>query len=309
MTEKEKNDLGTEYEKMMDNCTLCPRKCGVNRNAGQVGYCRVGSEIRIGRAALHLWEEPCLTGEQGAGAIFFAGCNLGCVYCQNYRISAGEASTAYSVSELAGCMMKLQEEGAACIDLVTPTHYVPQICAALQLAKQRGLHIPVVYNSSGYEEVAGLKLLEGLVDIYMPDFKYCSSVLSGQYSHAPDYFETAKKALDEMVRQTGEPEFDEKGIMRKGVLVRHLVLPEQTADSKAVIEYLYQTYGDRIYMSILNQYTPLKRVESLPPLNRKITEEEYEAVVDFAIELGVENGFIQEGETADESFIPEFGGE
>lgn len=292
----------------MNGCMLCPRKCGVDREHGERGICRETGRVRLARAALHMWEEPCISGEEGSGTVFFTGCNLRCVYCQNYALSRSERGKEISEERLAEIFLELQEKKANNINLVTPTHYIPQIIRALDTAKRRGLRLPVVYNSSGYERVESLRRLEGYVDIYLPDFKYWTLGLASRYSMAADYPQAARAAVSEMVRQTGDPEFDERGIMRKGVIVRHLLLPGCVEEGKAIVRYLYQTYGNAIYMSLMNQYTPLDTLDAgtYPELNRKVTEEEYDALVDYAIELGVENGFIQEGETAKESFIPPF---
>ena len=293
----------------MRDCTLCPRRCHVNRLQGQRGACGMTAELRIARAALHPWEEPCISGEQGSGTVFFSGCPLQCVYCQNHEIAAGRLGKPCTTEQLAETFLDLQAQHAHNINLVTPTHMMPRILDALQLAKEKGLRIPIVYNTGGYENPETLKLLEGWVDIYLTDFKYMSAALSGAYSHAADYAEMAKPALAEMVRQTGEARFSPDGMMRRGVIVRHLLLPGQTADSKTVVEYLYRTYGDKIWISLMNQYTPLEWVQEDPVLHRRVTQAEYDAVVDYAVELGVENGFTQEGEAASESFIPQFEGE
>jgi len=256
-----------------------------------------------------MWEEPCLSGKEGSGTVFFSGCAVGCVYCQNRNISKALAGKVITVERLAEIFLELQAQGANNINLVTPSHYVPQIIAALDLARPQGLTLPVVYNCGGYEKVETLKLLEGYVDIYLPDFKYMAAEPAVKYSNCRDYFPVAAKAIAEMVRQVKEAAFDERGIMQKGVIVRHLTLPGYLEDSKRIIKYLHETYGDRIYLSIMNQYTPVVRNTAYPELNRRISQEEYEELVDYAIGLGVENGFIQEGETALESFIPEFNGE
>lgn len=292
-------------------CNQCPRKCNKERREGDTdsyGYCQVSVRPKVARAALHFWEEPCISGEEGSGTVFFSGCNLRCVYCQNREIAAGVRGKEISVERLAEIFLKLQEKGANNINLVTPSHYYAQIKEALLLVKER-LHIPVISNTSSYESVEELKKMEGLIDIYLADFKYVSRELADKYSHAKDYPQVATAALSEMFRQVGEPEFDERGIMKKGIIVRHLLLPGCKEDSKAVLNYLYETYGDSVFISIMNQYTPLSHVEGYPELNRRVTEEEYEEIVDYAIELGIENGFIQEGETAEESFIPAFDGE
>ncbi len=291
-----------EYYK---DCTLCPRNCNVNRVNGSLGYCRADAEVTAARAALHFWEEPCISGTNGSGTVFFSGCSLGCVYCQNYDISRYQAGKKISKERLAEIFLELQEQKAHNINLVTPGHYVPSIVNAVQRARAMGLIIPIVYNSSGYEKVETIKMLEGIVDIYLPDFKYLGEKMANRYSKSGDYFQIASKAIKEMVRQTGEAVFEDE-IMKKGVIVRHLLLPGGLEDSKRVIKYLYETYQDTIFISIMNQYTPLEQVKEYPEINRKVTEEEYDALVDYALELGVENGFIQEGETASESFIPAF---
>lgn len=293
----------------MEKCTLCPRNCFVNRKLGEKGICGQSSTLKVARAALHFWEEPCISGEKGSGAVFFSGCALHCVFCQNQEIANGSVGKEISKERLSEIFLELQEKGANNINLVTPGHFAPQIVPAIERARNQGLNLPIVYNTSSYENVDSIRKLEGIVDIYLPDFKYMSSSLSKKYSHAPDYSEVAKKVVAEMVRQTGAASFYEKEgqeLMQRGVIVRHLILPGCMEDSKNIIRYLHDAYGDTIYLSIMNQFTPLKNVEKYPELNRKLTEDEYDEVVDFAIDLGVENGFIQEGETAEESFIPDF---
>ena len=286
-------------------CSLCPRGCDVDRQV-KTGYCGVGNTLRVARAALHFWEEPCISGEEGSGAVFFTGCNLRCVFCQNHQIARAEQGKEITVERLSEIFLELQAQKANNINLVTATHYVPQVIEALKIAKNKGLCIPVVYNCGGYESVETLKMLEGFVDIYLPDFKYVDEERAKRYSRAADYPEIAKKALAEMVRQQPEAKFDERGIMEKGVIVRHLMLPGGIKDSKAVVKYLYETYGDQIYVSLMNQYTTLPHVADYPEINRNLKKFEYDRLVDYAISLGVENGFIQEGETAKESFIPAF---
>ena len=290
---------------MKMKCSLCPRMCNVDREV-TIGYCGVKDTLRVARAALHFWEEPCISGEEGSGAVFFTGCNLRCVFCQNFQIARAEQGKEITVERLSEIFLELQEQKANNINLVTATHYVPQVVEALKMAKERGLHIPVVYNCGGYETVETLKLLEGLVDIYLPDFKYVDNARAKRYSRAEDYPEVAKTALAEMIRQQPEAEFDERGMMTKGVIVRHLMLPGGIKDSKAVVKYLYETYGNDIFISLMNQYTPLSHVADYPEIDRKVKKFEYDRLVDYAISLGVENGFIQEGETAEESFIPAF---
>lgn len=291
-------------------CMLCPRECNVDRAKGEKGICGVsGAEIIGARAALHMWEEPCISGETGSGTMFFSGCPLRCVYCQNYDIAHAERGVGVTVERLAEIFLELQEKGAANINLVTPTHYTIEIIRAIRIAKEKGLRLPIVYNCSGYEKVDTLKMLDGIVDIYLTDFKYMDSRIALRYSKAENYSEIAKAALEEMVRQCGDAEFDEQNMMKKGVIVRHLLLPGYLKNAKDVVKYVYETYRDKVYISLMNQYTPLPHVEKYPEINRRVTEEEYEELIDYAIEIGVENGFIQEGETAEESFIPAFDNE
>ena len=292
-------------------CNVCPRKCNKERvegNTASYGYCQVSVLPKVARAALHFWEEPCISGEEGSGTVFFSGCNLRCVYCQNVDIAAGVMGKEISIERLAEIFLELQEKGANNINLVTPSHYYMQIKKALLLVKD-SLRIPVIANTSSYDSIEALRDMEGLVDIYLADYKYADRKLAAKYSHAEDYPKVAAEALKEMFRQVGEPEFDERGIMKKGMIIRHLLLPGCKEDSKEVLRFLYGTFGDSVFISIMNQYTPLSHVEKYVELNRRITEEEYEEIVDYAIELGIENGFIQEGETAEESFIPAFDGE
>ncbi len=290
-------------------CDLCPRKCLVDRKKGEKGICGQTENLKVARAALHFWEEPCISGDAGSGAVFFSGCPLHCVFCQNENIANGTVGKEISLERLVDIFLELKEKGVNNINLVTPGHFVPQIVKALDQAKKEGLTLPVVYNTSSYETVDTIRMLDGYVDIYLPDFKYMSPVLSKKYSHAPDYAQVAKAAIAEMVRQTGKAVFvngDEDNLILRGTIVRHLTLPGCMEDSMQILKYLHETYGDTIYISIMNQFTPLSNLEKYPELNRKITDEEYEALVDYAIEIGIENGFIQEGDTAEESFIPAF---
>lgn len=289
----------------MSRCTICPRACKQDRDE-TVGVCGVTNTITLSRAALHHWEEPCISGKNGSGTVFFSGCNLGCVFCQNHRISRGKTGKEITNERLFDIFFELKEQGAHNINLVTPTHYLPHILPVIQKAKDEGIGIPFIYNCGGYEKVDALKAAEGLMDIYLPDFKYMSSALSARYSGAPDYKDVAKAAIAEMVRQQPDLTFDEDDMLQKGVLVRHMMLPGNLSDSKAVIQYLYATYENRIFISIMNQFTPTKALSRYPELNRKVTEKEYDALLDYAIALGIEQAFIQEGDTAKESFIPDF---
>ena len=289
-------------------CRTCPRACGANRAAGTTGACHAPAEILLSRAALHMWEEPCLSGDRGAGTVFFAGCPLGCVYCQNAAIAGGLGGIAVSAERFVEILLSLEAQGAHNIDLVTPTHYAQQLTLLIPMARRAGLSIPIVYNCGGYESVEMLRRLEGLVDIYLPDFKYADPELAARYSHAPDYPEVARAALEEMVRQCGAPTFDADGMMRRGVIVRHLMLPGAYRNSHDVVKYL-ATYGNRIYISLMNQYTPMEGIgERFPELAAPIRDKDYCRLVAYATRLGIEQAYVQEGGTVGESFIPSFDG-
>lgn len=293
-------------------CGLCPRKCEVNRAQNETGICKVTSTLKVARAALHHWEETCISGTKGSGAVFFSGCSLHCVFCQNESIAQGVVGKEITKERLVEIFLELQEKDANNINLVTPGHYVPHIIWSVEHARKQGLHIPIVYNTSSYENVETLKQLEGIVDVYLPDFKYFSPELAAKYAKAPDYPTVAKAAIAEMVRQQPTPVFYERDgqeLIEKGVIVRQLLLPGQLRDAKQIIKYLHTTYGNQIYLSLMSQFTPLPHVEAYPELNRKVTRRTYEKYVDYAIELGVENGFIQEEDVAEESFIPLFNNE
>lgn len=289
-----------------ENCLLCPRKCGINRSTGQTGVCGVSSEIKVARAALHYWEEPCISGKRGSGAVFFSGCSLHCVFCQNREISDGKAGKVISKERLSDIFMELADKGANNINLVTPGQYIPDIVWAVNDAKSRGMKLPIIYNTSGYENVTELKLLEGIVDVYLPDFKYMDSTLSARYSRAKDYPSVAKQALSEMVRQQPDVVIDNAtGLIQKGVIVRQLLLPGHVNDAKAVLKYLYDTYHNHVYISMMSQFTPIA-LKDYPEINRTVTRREYERLVDYALEIGITNAFIQEGDVAKNSFIPAF---
>lgn len=289
-----------------ENCLLCPRKCGINRRTGQTGVCGVSSEIKVARAALHYWEEPCISGKRGSGAVFFSGCSLHCVFCQNREISDGKEGKVISKERLSDIFMELAGKGANNINLVTPGQYIPDIVWAVNDAKSRGMKLPIIYNTSGYENVTELKLLEGIVDVYLPDFKYMDSTLSARYSRAKDYPSVAKQALSEMVRQQPDVVIDNAtGLIQKGVIVRQLLLPGHVNDAKAVLKYLYDTYHNHVYISMMSQFTPIA-LKDYPEINRTVTRREYERLVDYALEIGITNAFIQEGDVAKDSFIPAF---
>ncbi|WP_458458772.1 radical SAM protein [Pseudobutyrivibrio sp.] len=291
---------------MLKSCRLCPRSCNIDRTK-TLGICQVSNRVKVARAALHFWEEPCISGNNGSGAVFFSGCSLHCVFCQNEEISHGKVGQEITIDELAGLYMDLQNQGANNINLVTGTHYIPQIVESVTIARKKGLNIPIIYNTSGYETVESLRLLEGIVNTYLPDFKYMDNSLALKYSHAKDYPDVAKEAIAEMVRQCGKPQFDNNGFIKSGVIVRQLLLPGNVKDAKAIIKYLYETYSDNIYISMMSQYTPMPHIASkYPELNRRVTKREYDSLINYAIDLGVDNAFIQDRAVAKESFIPEF---
>ena len=293
-------------EELFNKCNLCPRECCVNRNNKELGYCRASNKLKIGGYHLHMWEEPIISGKNGSGTIFFSYCNLRCIYCQNYDISIYDNGEEITIDRFANICLELQDMGAENINLVTPSHYIPLIREGLIMAKDKGLNIPIVYNTSGYEKVDSLRLLDGLIDIYLPDFKYYDDNL-GKFSNINNYFEIADKAIQEMYRQVGSP-IIKKGIMRRGIIVRHLVLPHHSDDSKKVVKYLYDKYGDNIYLSIMNQYTPVRRCKYLE-LNDRVSEKEYDNVIDYAYDLGIRKCFVQDSESQSESFIPVFKGD
>ena len=288
----------------MDGCYICPRKCGTDRDV-TLGFCREPDAIRVTHAAPHYWEEPCVSGKNGSGTVFFAGCSLRCVFCQNMAISRGSYGKSVTPSELADIMIKLAAKGVHNINLVTPSHFTYKIRESMLLSRKRGLDIPFVWNSSGYECVSTLRSLDGIVDVYLPDLKYAGSYLSARYSSAADYFDAASEAIDEMVKQRGRAIFDDDGMIKSGVIVRHLVLPGCVNDSKTVLNYLYRRYGNDIYISIMRQYTPCIK-EPFDQLGRCLTDDEYNEIAEYAALLGIENGFLQESGAADDSFIPEF---
>ena len=291
----------------LSDCTACPRACHVNRTEGEKGFCHVsGKDVQIARAALHFYEEPCISGTKGSGAVFFSGCCLHCIYCQNEPIRSAKIGRPVSVHRLTEIFLELQEKGAHNINLVTPSHYPEQIREAVLCARTKGLSIPVIYNCSGYEGVETLRSLRDTVDIYLTDFKYMEKDLAADLSFAKDYPERAKEALEEMVRQQPDCVFDEEGLLKKGVIVRVLLLPGHVKNSQAVVRYVFETYGGKVFFSLMNQYTPMRSFERFPELNRKVTKREYERLIKTALDLNIENAFIQEGKTQEQSFIPEF---
>lgn len=296
-----------------ENCTLCPRNCGVCRLSGNTGFCGETASLRAARAALHMWEEPCISGTKGSGTVFFSGCNLGCIFCQNEPISSGGIGKNLTVDDLCRIYLSLQDKGANNINLVTPTHFVPHIVTSLELARKNGLSIPIVYNTGSYEKIETLRMLDGLIDVYLPDLKFYNPTVSREYCHAGDYYEVAWAAIEEMFRQTGPcqfaPETNENEpiqMMTRGVMVRHLLLPGLEEDAYLMIKQLYKTYGNSIYLSIMSQYTPMPRMADHETLSKPVNYGVYDRLIDRLIDLGVENAFIQEEGVNKESFIPLF---
>lgn len=297
---------GSIFQTALERCYLCPRRCGVNRIIGMKGYCRAGIDARVALADLHHWEEPCISGTRGSGTVFFSGCNMACVYCQNAEISQKDRGINVTSRELSQIFIALQERGAHNLNLVTPTPHVPQIAEALLAAKEQGLTVPVVYNTSSYETPESITMLSGLVDVYLPDLKYFNDTLASRYSSAPDYFLYATRSIEEMFGQTGPCKFDKNGLLLKGVLIRHLLLPGFLVDSKHILEYISKTYGDAVWFSLMNQYTPMYKTDTFPELRSLPSDDEYDELIDFAVDLGLKNGFIQEEGASSERFIPNF---
>lgn len=299
---------------LYQGCRLCPFECGADRVNGSFGRCGCDDKMRVARIAPHYWEEPCLSGQgieadvKGSGTVFFVGCSLGCVFCQNRKISERGSllGKVYTADELANEFLRLEELSVHNVNLVTASHFAPSVAKAISLARERGLTVPIVYNCSGYEKAETLEMLDGLIDVYMPDFKFFSYLLSSQYAKAPDYKDVCEKAIREMYRQTGKPVFDDEGFMTKGTLVRHLVLPGSDGDSRKIISLLHEAYGsDGIALSLMSQYTPSADIP-FPELTEKLSPAAYLRVVEYAQKLGFKYLYTQSGESADESFIPEF---
>lgn len=299
----------TNIFKDYENCTLCPRECKVNRGQ-QVGVCKAKNQVALARAALHYWEEPCISGTSGSGAVFFSGCAMHCVFCQNEEIANGNVGLAIDDGRLVEIFLELQDQGANNINLVTAGHFLPHVIWAVEHARNQGLTIPIVYNTGSYEKVDSIKRLEGIVDIYLPDFKYWDKKISKRYCHAENYADIASMAIAEMVRQQPKSAFYDKSseehLMSQGVIARHLLLPGQLHDSMQILKFLYGMYGNDIYYSLMSQFTPLSNVDNYPELKTRVSKEAYDALVDYALRLGIKNGFTQEREVARESFIPHF---
>jgi len=291
---------------MLENCMLCPHKCGINRIEGHKGRCKCDNKLKIALASLHMFEEPCISGKNGSGTIFFSNCNLNCIYCQNYEISNLGKGKEITIEHLAEIFLKQQEKGAHNINLVTPTMYVFQIIEALKIAKSRGLNIPIVYNSNGYENVDTIKLLNGYIDVYLPDLKYYSNELSKKYSNVDNYFETATKAIKEMYNQVGISKFDENGLIKKGVIIRHLVLPNHMQNTKNILKWIKDNMPDDIYVSVMAQYFPTYKAKEDNLVNRKLNKKEYKEVLNYLYSLELENGYIQELGEHEEEYVPDF---
>jgi len=294
------------YLEMLSECTLCARNCKVNRNTGNVGFCRATNKVKVAKACLHVWEEPPISLGNGSGTVFFCNCNFNCVFCQNHDISQESTGKEVSIERLSEIFLELQAKKANNINLVTPTHYVPQIIEALKLSKSKGLNIPILYNTNGYDSLHTLKALCGYIDVYLPDFKYFNDKYAVKYSKVDNYSYNALKAIDEMFRQTGSPEFDDKGRIIKGVIVRHLMLPGLLFDSKKVIDTLYNKYKDDIYISIMNQYIPMFKACDYPEINKKLNPKHYDSLVDYAANIGVKNAFIQDNGSNKLKYVPDF---
>ena len=288
----------------LKSCNICPHKCGVNRLNGIKGRCKCDNKIKIALASVHNYEEPCISGKNGSGTVFFSNCNLNCIYCQNYEISQLGKGKEITIEHLAQIFIKQQEKNVNNINLVTPTMYIPQIIEAIKIARKKGLNIPIIYNSNGYENVETIKKLNGYIDIYLPDLKYYSNEIAKKYSKIDNYFETAISAIKEMQKQVGNPIFNEKGIIQKGVIIRHLILPHHLLNTKNILKYVKENFDENTYISIMAQYFPTYKAKEIPEIARKITKEEYEKVENYLYELDLENGYIQELGEHEEEYVP-----
>lgn len=295
-----------KYSSFLENCNLCERKCGVNRIEGQLGACAATSRIKVAKAYLHLWEEPPVSVGNGSGTVFFSHCNLKCVFCQNHEISQDFKGKFISIERLSEVFLELQDKGASNINLVTPTHYVPQIREAIEISKGNGLTLPIVYNTNGYDSLETIKSLDGLIDVYLPDFKYFNDKYAIRYSKAPNYENNIITILKEMIRQVGNPIFDSDDRILKGVIIRHLMLPGLLFDSKKIIDKIYNTFEDKVYISIMNQYTPMNDLDNFPEINKFLNPKHYDSLIEYASLIGVSKGFVQDSGTNKTSYIPNF---
>lgn len=287
-------------------CEICPFRCKVNRLSGQVGRCGCGDKIRVAKYQLHYFEEPCISGKSGSGTVFFSNCNFKCIFCQNYKISQEGKGNEVTIEELANIFLKLQQEGANNINLVTPTMYTYQIIEAIKIARNNGLNLPIIYNSNGYENVETLRDLRGYVDVYLPDLKYYADELAIKYSKAPNYFRIATKAILKMIDQVGLPEFDENGMIKKGVIIRHLVLPGHIQNSKHILKWLKENVEGNAYVSVMAQYFPTYKAKEDEYLNRKLTRKEYSEIEQYLYLLDIQNGYMQELGKHEEEYVPDF---
>ena len=292
--------------KELEKCEICPHKCGINRNEGKLGRCKSKDTIKVALYSIHNFEEPCISGKRGSGTIFFSNCNLNCIYCQNYEISQQGLGKEIKIQELADIMIKQQERNVENINLVTPTSYVPQIIEAIKIAKNKGLNIPIVYNTNGYETVETIKKLEGYIDIYLPDLKYAKNELGKKYSNVDNYFEVATNAIKEMYKQVGIPKIDSNGIMKKGLIIRHLVLPNNIENSKIVLKWIKENIDENVYVSIMAQYFPTYRAKENIELNRKLTQKEYKEIEQYVYDLDIKNGYMQELGEHEEEYVPKW---
>ena len=290
---------------MVNSCNLCPNNCNINRNK-YIGKCGAGAKIKVALASLYYYEEPCISGKNGSGTVFFSNCNLGCVFCQNYKISAEGFGKEIEINDLANVFINLQNKNANNINLVSPTPYVPQIIEAIKIAKQKGLNIPIIYNSGGYENIETIKILDGYIDVYLPDLKYAENELAVKYSNAKNYFEYSTKAILEMYKQVGVPTFDENGLIQKGLIIRHLVLPSHIENSKKVLKWIDENIDKQVYISIMAQYFQAGNASKFKEINRKLTEEEYKEIEEYLYSLEIENGYMQELEEHEEGYVPNF---
>ena len=290
---------------LLEKCTICPHNCGINRTNNQIGRCKSKDTVKIALYSIHNFEEPCISGKKGSGTVFFSNCNMNCVFCQNYEISQQGKGKEITIEELAEIFIKQQEKDVENINLVTPTSYVPQIIEAIKIARNKGLKLPIVYNTNGYEKVETLKMLEGYVDIYLPDFKYSDNELAKRLSKVDNYFEIATQALTEMYKQTGKAVFDDRGIMQKGMIIRHLVLPNHILNSRRVLKWINENMHD-VYVSVMAQYFPTYKAKDIEDINRKLTKEEYEQIENYLYRLDLENGYIQELGEHEEEYVPKW---
>lgn len=298
-----------KYGNLLESCTLCTRNCGVNRLDGQLGVCMANSDIKVARAELHFWEEPPISGTLGSGTVFFSHCNLKCVFCQNHDISQEFNGKYISIERLSEIFLELQNKGAHNINLVTPTHYVPQIIEALDIAKSKGLSVPILYNTNGYDTIETIKSLDGYIDVYLPDFKYFNDKYALKYSKVSNYKANEIPVLKEMFKQVGKPKFNSNGIIEKGIIIRHLMLPGLLFDSKKILDTIYSTFGDDVYISIMNQYIPMHNACNYPEINKPLNQKHYDSLIDYAASIGIINGFVQEEGTNSKNYVPSFNNE